>query len=380
MLRWYERVQRWIWPLGLLGMAGVAWHNWRLWQQDKALLAAKAQVPSLPPLESWSRLPKVSVLVAAWNEAVHIEKHIESFLALRYPAKELILCAGGTDNTYALACALAGGPVKVYQQQPGEGKQRALHRSLVHATGDPIFLTDADCRFDDDSFERTVYPVALGIEQVCTGSSIPYPEQWHNPFVAAQAASQLYASMHSAAYAPGLLGRNCAVRRSLLEQSEGLAAPAPTGTDYVLAKMLVRAGGRIRQVSESRVATDYPVTARGYVRQQRRWLRNVALYGRRFGAFEEVGASLKTSLTGVMMLALPLASLVAGSWLFVPWLLLLGHALLSRVRYLRFASGVWGRRLRKRFLAMQLPLLFLDFVAWIRPLFDYVSAAGQKEW
>ena len=123
----------------------------------------------MPPLDAWPELPLVSVLVAAWNEAAHINRHIESFLALRYPNKELVLCAGGNDGTLDLAYACAGPQVELLPQAPGEGKQRALARSFHQARGEVIFLTDADCELADEPFERTLWPVIGYGEQVATG-------------------------------------------------------------------------------------------------------------------------------------------------------------------------------------------------------------------
>src|SRR5262249_44241137 len=184
----------------------------------------------------------VSVLVAAWNEATNIDRHIQSFLELRYPNKELILCAGGGDSTYQQASRWSNAQVAVLKQQPGEGKQRSLRRCLKRAGGEVIFLTDADCMLSDEAFERTLHPVVCGVEQACSGTHRPFPEQIVKPFVTIQAASQIYSAMHGPAYSAGLSGANCAIERSLLERSGGLNVSATTGTDYVLAKMLTRAG------------------------------------------------------------------------------------------------------------------------------------------
>ena len=364
----------------LVGLAGVAWHNWRLWQRDKGRLLEKEHTPALPPLEWWPQLPVVSVLVAAWNESEHIERHIQSFLALRYPNKELILCAGGSDGTYQQARRYVGALVKVFEQQAGEGKQRALHRCFSHTRGTIIFLTDADCVLDNESLERTLYPVAVGSTQVCTGSSRPDEAQLNHPFVVAQFASQLYSDLYAPPYGEGLLGRNCAVTRSLLEQSRGLAAPAPTGTDYVLAKMLLRVGAEIRQVQKSSIVTDYPTEVGAYIRQQRRWVRNVALHGVRFRALADVKASLRSSLIGLMMLLLPLGGLLGRKEALHLWVLLLWHGFLSRVRYLYVVRSMLGITIQIKQLMLQPMMLFLDFIAWSQPLLDYLLPQRQKEW
>ena len=367
-------------PLGLLGLGAAVACNWRRWQQDRELLAYIQEPPPRLPLWRWPALPRVSVLVAAWNEADFIERHIESFLALRYPHKELVLCAGGRDGTLALARRYEGPQVKVLPQRPGEGKQRALARSFPYTQGEIIFLSDADCLLDDDAFERTLYPVATGREQVCTGGSRPLRTQLANPFVLSQAATQLYSSAHAPSCAAGLLGCNCAVARSLLARSGALAAEVATGTDYVTAKMLAAAGARIRHVPHSRVPTNYPATIACYLRQQRRWLRNVALHGRRFGANAELLASLHTSAVGLAMLVGPLAALFLGPAVVAAWFGLLAFAFLSRLRYLRFAQELLGVTPARRQALAQLWLLFLDFVAWVQPLPDYLVRAGREEW
>lgn len=364
----------------LAGLVAVACYNYWLFRRDKVSLREKSDIEALPAPETWPRLPKVSVLVAAWNEEANIHRHIRSFKELRYPHKQLVLCAGGTDRTYAMAAEWAGSDVTVLEQRAGEGKQRALRRCLDSAGGKVVFLTDADCLLDDEPFERTIYPIVIGREKVCTGGSRPFPEMMTVPFVVAQAAPNLYSTFHAPTYASGLLGRNCAIDRRLLESSRGLDAPAATGTDYVLAKMVSRTGARIRHLPESRIATEYPTTVQGYLRQRRRWLRNVALHGWRFGATDEMQASLFTSLVGLAMLVLPLSTFVLGKAGIVAWLVLLTHAFLSRLRYLRFTETILGYRNTWRQVLIQVPALLLDFVAWSRPLLDYVRKDSHKVW
>jgi len=367
-------------PLAAFGLAAVAAHNWRLWQRDKAFLVQRTTPPPSPALSTWPELPMISVLVAAWSEAAHIDAHIISFLALRYPHKELVLSAGGDDETYERACRHAGPLVKVLRQERGEGKQRALARAFAETRGDIIFLTDADCLLADEPFERTLWPVASGEEQVATGGSRPFDVQLADPFAFTQAATQLYAARHSPEYAPGILGRNCAVRRDLLADTSALEVPAPTGTDYVLAKTLIAAGARIRNVPDSLMPTEYPDTAREYLHQQRRWLRNVALHGRRFGAMDEVRASLRSSLVGVAMLTLPLLGMLLSPLLPAAWGVLLAQTSFARLRYLGFAASVLPRPVKSVDVVWQGPLILLDFVAWMGPLADYAHRGGRWKW
>ena len=158
------------------GVAALVAYNLRQWRRDRALAVAlrTAREDSRPAV---AVTPRVTVLVAAWNEADLIERHVESVLALRYPNLEYVLCAGGTDDTYRLASRYERPGVVVLEQRPGEGKQAALRRGLQHASGDVIFLTDADCLLDDDSFERTVAPIVAGEAEATSGGSRPLTAQ-----------------------------------------------------------------------------------------------------------------------------------------------------------------------------------------------------------
>lgn len=137
---------------GLLGVVLAAYHL-RRWQRDRTQAKLVNPIRDPYPLQA---TPKVSLLVPAWNEAHNLPDHIQSFLELTYPNKELILCAGGTDQSYAVARRCEGNTIHVLEQMAGEGKQQALRRCLEIATGEIIFLTDADCILTNAVFTWTL--------------------------------------------------------------------------------------------------------------------------------------------------------------------------------------------------------------------------------
>jgi len=355
----------------LLGLVGVAAYNWRQWQRDKTLLARDEEPGPPPPLEAWPDLPLVSVLVAAWNEADMIEQHIESFLALRYPNKELILCAGGDDGTYEIARRHTGEGMVVLEQQAGEGKQAALSRCLAEAGGELIFLTDADCLLNDEAFTRTLAPLVLEREAAATGRSRPLAEQLAEPFTVYQWCTDIYVAAQYGEYVPGILGRNCAVTRQALEQIDGFQANVRTGTDYHMAKSLLRQGYRIRYVGDSTIESRYPATVRSYWRRQSRWVRNLMIHGPAFGAQDEVVMALRTSLVGLaMLLLLPVAALLAGPVILALWGVLFFQAFLAKMRYAGFARLLLRAPVTARQLVWTPAYILADFFAWSRPLVD----------
>jgi Glycosyltransferase like family 2 len=367
---------RWWLAVALAGTA--VYHLWR-WRADRAL-ADDLRRRLLDPPPTLSAAPKVSILVAAWNEAAFIERHIASVLALRYPNLEYVLCAGGSDGTYDVARAYADRRVTLLEQGAGEGKQRALRKAFARSTGEIIFLTDADCLLDDRSFERTIEPLVAGREVAASGDSLPLPEQLsESAFARYQGAVQEYAAAHASPYVGGLLGRNAAIDRATLCRIGAFTADAPTGTDYRLAKAVRAAGHKIRHVPDSVVRTEYPDSLRAYHRQQRRWLRNVLLLGRQAAAWGEVRQAAQTSLIGAAMLLWPLAGLVLGRGLLALWCAAFVHSAAAKVRYTAFLGRVLGRSSPGA--ALLAPVFALmDFGVWALPLLDYPFAGRRHQW
>ena len=377
---------RWIWAwlnqhagwLCLAGLGLVALWNWRAWRRDRALAGRiRAQEPE--PVELGTA-PRVSVLVAAWNEAELIEGHIESFLALRFPNKELILCAGGSDSTHALARRYAGESVTVLEQQPGEGKQAALRRCLERAMGEIIYLTDADSLLDDQPFERVLALLIDGGEEAATGRFAPLRRQRGNPFVLMQWYVDNFGRARAPNYVEGLIGRNAAIHRSVLDRSGGFSADVATGTDYYLACQLLAAGVRIRYVADSLVETEFVTAIRPYLRQQSRWLRNILFHGRAFGAVHQVRSALAQCLAGTVFLLWPLAFPFTGGLGLGLWLVVWFHGVLSRYRYMRFGE-VTLRQPRRASLYLLAPLyLLLDQVMLSWALLEWLLPATRRRW
>jgi cellulose synthase/poly-beta-1,6-N-acetylglucosamine synthase-like glycosyltransferase len=367
----------------LVGSLAVALVNVSKWRHDRALALHLQALRSAPP-RAVPVTPRVSILVAAWNEADMIEQHLGSVAALRYPDVEHVVGAGGPDGTYDLARRYASPRAVILEQHPGEGKQAALRRCLEHASGEVVFLTDADCVLDDRSFERTIGPILRGEAEATTGGWRPLPECLSRSAVAAfRWSADAYAAAHAAPETTGLHGRNAAVTRHALDRAGKFSADVPSGTDYHLAKSLIAAGVRIRRVAESEVSTrDRPGIA-AYARQQRRWLRNVVLLGLRFRARREVLAALQTSLLGLVMMIMPAVALLLGPSVLICWLLAVGHGALSKVRYLAFARlshDDLGRVVPARIFVQAVPVTLAELAVAVGPLVDYLNPKRRPSW
>ena len=369
MLKWL------IW----LGCLGVALLQARAWRRDAAradrLVASR---PTEPP--KITPMPRVSVLVAAWNAADWIERHVASVRSLRYPGVQYVLCAGGPDGTYALAEKAMAGWGVLLRQAPGEGKQRALRKALACATGDVIYLTDADCILDDLSFGLVIARVAAGADAATGRVRPPDDDLARRPIVWCQWSSEYYAHAHVGDEESGLQGANCAVARSALARAGDFSADVATGTDYHLARSLIGAGVAIAVARGSAVVTAYPTRLSEYARRQSRWLRNLWQHGSRSGDTPMKQHAARTWAVGAVLLGLPLGAPVLGRWALAPWFLMVLHGALSRVRYLAFLARAERRSVPIAAWVLAPAWLFVDGWVWTRSLANQLNAAAREAW
>ncbi|MCY0878509.1 MAG: glycosyltransferase [Firmicutes bacterium] len=286
--------------------------------------------------------PSVTLLVAAWNAADHIEPFVAAFRTLNLPEFQLVLCAGGQDGTYERALALADSRVTVIRQCAGEGKQGALAKALGHARGEIVYFTDIDCRPTTEVVIPLVQHVRTAPDEVAAGIVRPWATQADNRFVLAQWAVYRASRLGEPSYVAGIDGRNAAVRREILARTRVLEVPAPSGTDYTLAKELLRHGHAIRRVW-SEMPTEFPPTLAIYVKKQARWLRNVWLLGGRYRALSEVRRVAMTAAFPVVLAGMAML----GAWFRPAWALaaaLVLYSLGNRILYLKqagFAPYLW---------------------------------------
>ncbi|WP_457575623.1 glycosyltransferase family 2 protein [Desulfomarina sp.] len=98
------------------------------------------------------RLPKVSVVIAARNEALNIENRIRNLLEQDYPAEkyEIIVVSDGSDDgtekiVNQIADEQAGycPEISCHAYTPSQGKPTALNTGVTKASGEIIIFTDA---------------------------------------------------------------------------------------------------------------------------------------------------------------------------------------------------------------------------------------------
>jgi cellulose synthase/poly-beta-1,6-N-acetylglucosamine synthase-like glycosyltransferase len=130
-------------------------------------------------------LPRVSVIVAARNEAAGIEAAVGSLVGLDYPDLEIVVVDDrSTDGTGRILAAMAGRTpggrlrvVRVAELPHGWlGKNHALMLGARGATGELLLFTDADVVFEPSALRRAVgLLVERGIDHLSAGPEVVMP-------------------------------------------------------------------------------------------------------------------------------------------------------------------------------------------------------------
>jgi len=109
-------------------------------------------------LRGAERPPKVSLVVAAYNEASCITQKLSNSLSLDYPAERfevLIGSDGSTDGTNEMVQA-CGDPRVRLSAAPRAGKTTVLNRCVPEANGEIVILSDANTMIEPDAVKRLV--------------------------------------------------------------------------------------------------------------------------------------------------------------------------------------------------------------------------------
>jgi cellulose synthase/poly-beta-1,6-N-acetylglucosamine synthase-like glycosyltransferase len=103
-------------------------------------------------------LPKVSIVISAYNEAKTIAEKLDNILSLEYPPGKLevvIASDGSTDGTDTI--------VERYQEQgvklislPHHGKSAALNAAVTLANGEILVFSDANSMYKSDAIQALV--------------------------------------------------------------------------------------------------------------------------------------------------------------------------------------------------------------------------------
>lgn len=131
-----------------------------------------------PLFPAWRHSPapplNISIVIAAHNEARHIEHKLRTLLAQDYqPATLQIILAsdGSTDDTVARAHKVVDSRITVLDL-PRQGKAATLNAGVALATGDILVFTDADNQWSRETLGYLIAPLSDPNVGACAGHMV----------------------------------------------------------------------------------------------------------------------------------------------------------------------------------------------------------------
>ncbi|VAX38454.1 hypothetical protein MNBD_PLANCTO02-1032 [hydrothermal vent metagenome] len=114
------------------------------------------------PYRSESITPKVSMIIACYNEEEGIQAKLENILSLDYPEEQLeviIVSDGSTDQTEEIVRQYCNNQVQLICLLRG-GKAPALNAAVATARGEVLIFSDANSMYRADAIQNIVRPFA----------------------------------------------------------------------------------------------------------------------------------------------------------------------------------------------------------------------------
>jgi cellulose synthase/poly-beta-1,6-N-acetylglucosamine synthase-like glycosyltransferase len=214
---------------------------------------------------------RVSVLIPAWEEASGLAQTLERLNLVHYASWELILIAGGKDDTFEIAQRLikdfTASPIQLIQQMPN-GKNAALNRGLQAASGSIIVILDADSLVKPDWLKALLKPLANGSDAAC-GNYFPKAETWVSEMEQLEKIVTYQIQQRVILQGSGSI----VIKRDVLEAVGGFPEDVKVGVDYDLDMRLSKAGYSKAFAKDAIVHTERPASLSEYWRNELRWRR-----------------------------------------------------------------------------------------------------------
>lgn len=124
-------------------------------------LRAFGRRPAFRPTRVAGSLPRISVIIPAYNEESSIQAKLRNVLASRYPRElieVLVGSDGSTDRTACIVAQFADRGVKLISFVSRQGKSAIQNALVAASSGSVLVFTDADCLFSREAIRRVVAP------------------------------------------------------------------------------------------------------------------------------------------------------------------------------------------------------------------------------
>ena len=253
--------------LGLLRLIAITYMAIKQKNKEK-----KKVYPIIDPL----LLPKVSIIVPAFNEEVNAVSSLHNLLRCDYPSFEIIFVDDGSkDSTYSIVDeAFKNNPsVKVFTK-PNGGKSSALNFGIEQTNTEFVVCIDADTKLLPDAISKMMRHFtdpAIGAVAgvVKAGNEVNIITKWQSLeyTISQNFDRKAFAYLNCITVVPGAIG---AFRKEALVRAGGFTTDT-LAEDCDLSIRILKEGYVIQNEAHSVAMTEVPETVKQFMKQRFRW-------------------------------------------------------------------------------------------------------------
>ncbi len=280
----------WLQPTGIyqglfvLGAAAALIQSWRIF------LASRYR--PIPIADDEGTLPKVTVIVPAYNEGRQVLRSLRALARSDYPQDKLQIIAvndGSKDDTLAWmrrACRELEGRIHLVDCPHNRGKRHALFEGFRRAKGEVIVTVDSDSEVQEDTLKALIAPfrdaevgAVAGNVRVLAHQKTAIARMLDVSFTFGFELNRAAQSYYGAVICtPGALS---AYRADLVRRfaepwlrQRFLGQPANIGEDRAMTNLILGAGFHVRFQSSAVVHTEAPGSFTQLRNMLLRWARS----------------------------------------------------------------------------------------------------------
>lgn len=221
----------------------------------------RARKQEAPPAQPTDRdLPRVGIIIAAYNEQKFVRQRIDNILALDYPKDRLTLYIGSDgskDQTAAIIQSYDHPQVVARCFEQNRGKASVLNDLVATSNEDILVFSDANTFFEPDAVKKLVAPflkpeigcVSGELNLVSVGGNNQDGLYWRIEQFLKKRESQIKAAL-------GANGAIYAIRRSYWQP----LAPDTICDDFCIAMRVSARGGEIFYEPQAKAVEEMPAS------------------------------------------------------------------------------------------------------------------------
>ncbi len=272
---------------GAYGLLTAVWCFWRLW--------LSLRYRPTRTVRDDSRLPRLTVIVPAYNEGALVGETLRCLAASDYPNDllEIVVVDDGSDDDtwqHIRAAAREIGPlVRPIRCSVNRGKRHALHEGFRRGHGDVFVTVDSDSLVEADSLRALVSPMVRDSRVGAVAGNVRVLDR-HAAFIPRLMAVRYVMTFDYKRAAQSVMGGGslvccagalAAYRRRAVDQvldrwlhQRFCGRPARAGEDHAMTNFILSLGLHVRYQRTARVYTKTPTTYWGLSKMFLRWARS----------------------------------------------------------------------------------------------------------